>query len=107
MNLCYVESLFKGEFGANNPEKWETANTRIYFDAAYLYFKGTEQHVHDKNKYAPNTYIGYVADKYSNKVIELWFDDSLNHQTNKELEKREWFVEILNSIRFNQENSST
>ena len=26
----YVESLFKGEFGANNPEKWETANTRIY-----------------------------------------------------------------------------
>ncbi|MDN3361164.1 hypothetical protein QU577_05350 [Priestia megaterium] len=104
----YVESLFKGEFGANDPEKWETANTRIYFDAAYLYFKGTEEHViHDKNKHAPNTYIGYVADKHSNKVIELWFDDSLNHQTNKGLEKREWFVEILNSIRFNQENSST
>ncbi|MBY0029892.1 hypothetical protein H7K20_22685, partial [Priestia aryabhattai] len=35
----YVESLFKGAFGANDPEKWETANTRIYFDAAYLYFK--------------------------------------------------------------------
>ncbi|MES9793086.1 hypothetical protein ABWL24_21870, partial [Priestia megaterium] len=52
----YVESLFKDEFGVNNPQKWETANTRIYFDTGYLYFKGTEEHViYDKNKHAPNT----------------------------------------------------
>ncbi|KZB89909.1 hypothetical protein A2U94_18995 [Bacillus sp. VT 712] len=99
----YVESLFKDEFGVNKPEKLETANTRIYYDTGYLYFKGTEEHViHDENKHAPNTYIAYVADKRSNKVIELWFDDSLNNQVGKESEKREWFVEILNSIHFNE-----
>ncbi|MBZ5479416.1 hypothetical protein COE67_04360 [Priestia megaterium] len=99
----YVESLFKDEFGVNNPQKWETANTRIYFDTGYLYFKGTEEHViYDKNKHAPNTYIAYVADKNSSRVIELWFDDSLNNQVGRESDKKDWFVKVLNSIHFKE-----
>ncbi|PFL00614.1 hypothetical protein COJ01_14560 [Priestia megaterium] len=100
----YVEGLFKNRFYINDPQKLQTDTTRIYYDSAYIYFKGTDKRViTDFNKRTPSTYAGYIADKNSERVIEFYFD-STEHLSEKSAEEREeWIIKILKSITFKTE----
>ena len=70
-----MKELFQEQLKDSNPKEIETSRTRIYYDYAYAYFKGTERHVvHNSKVHLPNTYTAYVADKSSNKVIEFSYD---------------------------------
>ena len=56
--------MFKEQLNTTKPNNFETASTRIYYDAAYTYFKGTQEVVkHNSKEHAPNTYIAYIVDK--------------------------------------------
>ncbi|MED4012820.1 hypothetical protein P4606_19210 [Priestia aryabhattai] len=102
----YVKGLFEEQLKDSNPKEIETSRTRIYYDYAYAYFKGTEMHVvHNSKVHLPNTYTAYVADKNSNKVIEFSYD-SIGEGTETSQEKRKlWFLTILKSINFSQNKS--
>lgn len=99
----YVESLFKEQLGSKKPKQLETSNTRIYYDSAYTYFHGTNQHiVHDSKENPPNLYVAYVADKSSDKVIKLIYDSvGENTETNK-MDRKKWFLKMLKNIHFNE-----
>ncbi|GMG72556.1 MULTISPECIES: hypothetical protein [Priestia] len=102
----YVKELFQEQLKDSNPKEIETSRTRIYYDYAYAYFKGTERHVvHNSKVHLPNTYTAYVADKSSNKVIEFSYD-SIGKGTETSQEKRKlWFLTILKSINFSEDKS--
>ncbi len=102
----YVKGLFEEQLKNNNPKEIETSHTRIYYDYAYAYFKGTERHVvHNSKVHLPNTYTAYVVDKNSNKVIEFSYD-SIGEGTETSQEKRKlWFLTILKSINFSEDKS--
>ncbi|AKP76015.1 hypothetical protein AS52_01050 [Priestia megaterium Q3] len=102
----YVKELFQEQLKNNNPKEIETSRTRIYYDYAYAYFKGTERHVvHSSKVHLPNTYTAYVVDKNSNKVIEFSYD-SIGEGTETSQEKRKlWFLTILKSINFSEGKS--
>ncbi|KOP70429.1 hypothetical protein [Priestia megaterium] len=103
----HVEALFKRRFGLSNPKQIDTSKTRIYYQSAYIYFKGTEKQViSDRKKHIPNTYLAYVADKSSNKILQISFDNSGKYKSDDEEKKKAWFVKILKSIRFNEENNN-
>ncbi|MGG0576018.1 hypothetical protein ABE036_18930 [Priestia aryabhattai] len=97
----YVKELFQEQLKDSNPKEIETSRTRIYYDYAYAYFKGTERHVvHNSKVHLPNTYTAYVADKSSDKVIELIYDSvGENTETNK-MDRKKWFLKMLQSIKF-------
>ncbi|WP_394554534.1 hypothetical protein C1N61_05195 [Priestia aryabhattai] len=99
--LIYVESLFKEQLDSKKPKQLETSHTRIYYDYAYTYFRGTNQHiVHDSKENPPNLYVAYVADKNSDKVIKLIYDSvGENTETNK-MDRKKWFFKMLQSIKF-------
>ncbi|NEW00973.1 hypothetical protein GYH73_004680 [Bacillus megaterium] len=101
----YVESLFKKRFHSTSPQKLQTDTTRIYYDRAYIYFKGTDKRViTDFNRHIPTTYAGYIADKNSERVIEFYFDSTDDHLSKKSAEERdEWIINILKSITFNKD----
>ncbi|MCP1190186.1 hypothetical protein NKR17_14120 [Priestia flexa] len=100
----HVEALFKRRFGLSNPKRIETSKSGIYYQSAYIYFKGTEKQViSDRKKHIPNTYLAYVADKGSNKILQISFDNSGKYKSDDEEKKKAWFVEILKSIRFSEE----
>ncbi len=48
----------------------------------------------------PNTYVAYVADKNSKKVIQLSFNSIGKRSDNSEPIKEEWFIKLLKSIQF-------
>ncbi|MDC7721632.1 hypothetical protein ABEY50_21730 [Priestia megaterium] len=97
-----VESLFKKNLHVNQPKKIETAHISIYYDSAYTYFKGTEEKVVKNNiKYVPNTYVAYIADKNTDKVIELYYKYTGDHLTEKQGEKQDrLIVKMLKSVKF-------
>jgi hypothetical protein len=97
-----VESLFKKNLHVNQPKKIETAHISIYYDSAYTYFKGTEEKVVKNNiKYVPNTYVAYIADENTDKVIELYYKYTGDHLTEKQGEKQEKFIfKMLKSVKF-------
>ncbi|WP_195780979.1 hypothetical protein [Priestia megaterium] len=98
-----VESLMKNRFNVSEPRLIETSNTRIYYQSAYIYFKGPKKHVvNDNKKHAPNTYVAYVADKNSTKVIQLSIDQVGDLMEDNELGKNAWVLKILKSIHFNE-----
>ncbi|WP_460113631.1 hypothetical protein [Priestia megaterium] len=100
----HVEALFKRRFGSSTPKEIDTPQTRIYYQSAYIYFKGTEKQVIlDENKHAPNTYLGYVADKSSNRILQISFDGSDKHENDDEEKRRAGIIKVLKSIRFNGE----
>ncbi|MFQ6390005.1 hypothetical protein ACLNAR_19660 [Priestia aryabhattai] len=102
----YMESLFKEQLDVKKPEKLETSNTRIYYDYAYTYFRGTNQHiVHDSKKHTPNIYVAYVADKESDKVIELIYDSVGENAESNQMDRKTWFLTMLKSINFNEGKS--
>ncbi|MBU8752249.1 hypothetical protein Q0O85_12830 [Priestia megaterium] len=102
----YMESLFKEQLDVKKPEKLETSNTRIYYDYAYTYFRGTNQHiVHDSKKHTPNIYVAYVADKESDKVIELIYDSVGENAENNQMDRKTWFLTMLKSINFSEGKS--
>ncbi|MEH7605931.1 hypothetical protein [Priestia megaterium] len=102
-----VDTLLKRRFNVSKPEKIETDEARIYYQSAYIYFKGNEKYViNDKKKHVPNTYVAYVADKNSKKVIQLSFDSIGKNLNSYEPENEEWFIKILKNIHFNEENSN-
>ncbi|MDI3092468.1 hypothetical protein [Priestia megaterium] len=100
-----VESVFKKNLHVNMPKKIETANASIYYDSAYTYFKGTEEKVVKNNiKYVPNTYVAYIADKDTDRVIELYYKYTGEELTEKQREKQEkLIVKILQSVNFHEE----
>ncbi|PGK31128.1 hypothetical protein CN902_09100 [Priestia megaterium] len=99
----HVEALFKRRFGLSVPNKVENSQTRIYYQSAYIYFKGTEKRVIvDKKKHIPNTYLAYVADKRSNKIVQISFDSSDKYKSSDEEKKQEWFLKMLKNIHFNE-----
>ncbi|MED3946297.1 MULTISPECIES: hypothetical protein [Priestia] len=102
----YVKELFQEQLKDSNTKEIETSRTRIYYDYAYAYFKGTERHVvHNSKVHLPNTYTAYVVDKNSNKVIEFSYD-SIGEDTETSQEKRKlWFLTILKSINFSEGKS--
>ncbi|MBX9988584.1 MULTISPECIES: hypothetical protein [Priestia] len=101
--LIYVESLFKEQLGSKKPKKLETSNTRIYYDYAYTYFRGTNQHiVHDSKENHPNLYVAYVADKSSDKVIKLTYDSVGENTETNQMDRKKWFLKMLKNIRFNE-----
>lgn len=97
-----VESFFKKNLHVNKPKKMDTANVSIYYDSAYTYFKGTEEKVlKDNIKYVPNTYVAYIADKNTDKVIELYYKYTGDHLTEKQGEKQDkLIVKMLKSVKF-------
>ncbi|MEB4860584.1 hypothetical protein [Priestia megaterium] len=97
-----VESLFKKNLHVNQPKKIETAHISIYYDSVYTYFKGTEEKVVKNNiKYVPNTYVAYIADENTDKVIELYYKYTGDHLTEKQGEKQEKFIfKMLKSVKF-------
>ncbi|MGX1374445.1 hypothetical protein RKD56_001563 [Priestia megaterium] len=96
--------LFKRRFGLSIPNKIENSQTRVYYQSAYIYFKGTEKRVIvDKKKHIPNAYLAYVADKSSNKVLQISFDSSDKYKSGDEDKKKEWFLKILENIHFKDE----
>ncbi|AKP77769.1 hypothetical protein M3592_11325 [Priestia aryabhattai] len=97
-----VESLFKKNLHVNQPKKIEAAHISIYYDSAYTYFKGTEEKVVKNNiKYVPNTYVAYIADENTDKVIELYYKYTGDHLTEKQGEKQEKFIfKMLKSVKF-------
>ena len=100
----YVEGLFKNRFYINDPQKLQTDTTRIYYDSAYVYFKGTNKRViTDFNKRTPSTYAGYIADKSSERVIEFYFDSTQQLSEKSAEEREEWIIKILKSITFKTE----
>ncbi|MGC9932419.1 MULTISPECIES: hypothetical protein [Priestia] len=102
----YMESLFKEQLDVKKPEKLETSNTRIYYDYAYTYFRGTNQHiVHDSKKHTPNIYVAYVADKESDKVIELIYDSVGENAESNQMDRKTWFLTMLKSINFSEGKS--
>ncbi len=46
----YVASLFKEQLDSKKTKQVETSNTRIYYDYAYTYFRGTNQHIVHNDK---------------------------------------------------------
>ncbi|MEN3780762.1 hypothetical protein [Priestia megaterium] len=99
----YVESLFKEQLDTKKPKQLETSNTRIYYDYAYTYFRGTNQHiVHDSEKNSPNLYVAYVADKESDKVIKLIYDSVGENAETNQMNRKTWFVKMLKNIHFNE-----
>lgn len=100
-----VESLFKKNLHVNQPKKIETAHISIYYDSAYTYFKGTEEKVVKNNiKYVPNTYVAYIANKDTDRVIELYYKYTGENLTEKQGEKQEkLIVKILQSVNFHEE----
>ncbi|PGZ80158.1 hypothetical protein COE55_09385 [Priestia megaterium] len=101
-----VSSLLKRRFNVSKPEKLETDEVRIYYQSAYIYFRGTDKYViDDKSKHAPNTYVAYVADKNSKKVIQLSFDSIGERSDNSEPITEEWFIKLCKSIHFNKPNN--
>ncbi|MEB2289886.1 hypothetical protein [Priestia megaterium] len=100
-----VENMFKEQLNITKPNTFETSSTRIYYDSAYTYFKGTQEVImHPNKEHASNTYIAYVADKHSNNAIELWFDKSEKSRKNNEIAEEKWFLTILKSIKFHEGN---
>ncbi|MFE4090330.1 hypothetical protein ACFX4K_03700 [Priestia sp. YIM B13484] len=98
-----VESLMKNRFNVSEPRLIETSNTRIYYQSAYIYFKGPKKHVVNDNKeHAPSTYVAYVADKNSTKVIQLSIDQVGDLMEDSEPGKNAWILKILKSIHFNE-----
>jgi hypothetical protein len=98
-----VESLMKNRFNVSEPKLIETSNSRIYYQSAYIYFKGPKKHVvNDNKKHVPNTYVAYVADKNSTKVIQLSIDQVGDLMEDNELGKNTWVLKILKSIHFNE-----
>ncbi|WP_195780975.1 hypothetical protein [Priestia megaterium] len=79
-----AESLMKNRFNVSEPKVIETSSTRIYYQSAYIYFKGPEKHVIND---VPNTYVAYVADKNSTKVIQLSIDQVGDFVKDNELKK--------------------
>ncbi|MEH6917589.1 hypothetical protein V7Y60_26285, partial [Priestia megaterium] len=69
------------------------------------YFKGTEEKVIKNNiKYVPNTYVAYIADKDTDRVIELYYKYTGEELTEKQGEKQEkLIVKILQSVNFHEE----
>ncbi|MCM3792070.1 hypothetical protein [Priestia megaterium] len=101
-----VESLMKNRFNVSEPKVIETSNTRIYYQSAYIYFKGPEKHViNDSKEHVPNTYVAYVADKESTNVIQLSMDQVGDFIEDSNLEKNTWVLNILKSIDFNEGNN--
>ncbi|OHY77623.1 hypothetical protein [Priestia aryabhattai] len=101
-----AESLLKRRFNVSKPEKLETDEVRIYYQSAYIYFKGAEKYViNDKSKHAPNTHVAYVADKHSKKVIQLSFNSVGERSGNSEAITEEWFIKLCKSINFNKPNN--
>ncbi|MCM3150775.1 hypothetical protein M3611_02035 [Priestia megaterium] len=101
-----VESLMKNRFNVSEPKVIETSNTRIYYQSAYIYFKGAEKYViNDKSKHAPNTHVAYVTDKHSKKVIQLSFNSVGERSGNSEPITEEWFIKLCKSINFNKPNN--
>ncbi|TPF16402.1 hypothetical protein CBE79_02060 [Priestia megaterium] len=101
-----AESLLKRRFNVSRMEKLETDEVRIYYQSAYIYFRGAEKYViNDKSKHAPNTYVAYVADKNSKKVIQLSFNSIGERSGNSEPIKEEWFIKLCKSINFNEPNN--
>lgn len=99
----HVEALFKRRFGLSVPNKIENSRTRIYYQSAYIYFKGTEKHVIvDKKKHIPNTYLAHVADKRSNKILQISFDSSDKYKSGDEEKKQDCFLKMLKNIHFNE-----
>ncbi|MBQ4867756.1 hypothetical protein IHQ11_14730 [Priestia megaterium] len=102
-----VENMFKEQLNTTKPNNFETSSTRIYYDSAYTYFKGTQEVVkHNSKEHAPNTYIAYIVDKKSNNAIELWFDKSKGSQKNNEVTEKKWLLTILKNIRFREGNEN-
>lgn len=97
-----VESFFKKNLHVNKPKKMDTANVSIYYDSAYTYFKGTEEKVVKNNiKYVPNTYVAYIADKNTDKVIKLYYKYTGDHLTEKQGGKQDkLIVKMLKSVKF-------
>ncbi|MGN2271956.1 hypothetical protein [Priestia megaterium] len=101
-----VESLMKNRFNVSEPKVIETSNTRIYYQSAYIYFKGPQKHViNDSKEHVPNTYVAYVADKESTKVIQLSMDQVGDFIEDSNLEKNTWVLNMLKSIHFKAENN--
>ncbi|WP_226700977.1 hypothetical protein [Priestia aryabhattai] len=101
-----VESLMKNRFNVSEPKVIETSNTRIYYQSAYIYFKGPEKHViNDSKEHVPNTYVAYVADKESTNVIQLSMDQVGDFIEDSSLEKNTWVLNMLKSIHFKAENN--
>ncbi|NHH93896.1 hypothetical protein GOICGAJE_02447 [Bacillus sp. MB95] len=101
-----AESLLKRRLNVSKLEKLETDEVRIYYQSAYIYFRGADKYViNDKNKHAPNTYVAYVADKNSKKVIQLSFNSIGKRSDNSEPIKEEWFIKLCKSINFNKPNN--
>ncbi|WP_195695176.1 hypothetical protein [Priestia megaterium] len=101
-----AESLLKRRFNVSKPEKLETDEVRIYYQSAYIYFRGAEKYViNDKSKHAPNTYVAYVADKHSKKVIQLSFNSIGERSGNSDPITEEWFIKLCKSINFNKANN--
>ncbi|MGG2089757.1 hypothetical protein ABFY59_22530 [Priestia aryabhattai] len=99
--LIYVESLFKEQLDSKKPKQLETSNTRIYYDYAYTYFRGTNQHiVRDSKENHPNLYVAYVADKSSDKVIKLIYDSVGENTETNQMDRKKWFLKMLQSIKF-------
>ncbi|WP_209368376.1 hypothetical protein [Priestia megaterium] len=102
-----VENMFKEQLNITKPNTFETSSTRIYYDSAYTYFKGTQEvSMHPNKEHASNTYIAYVADKHSNNAIELWFDKSEKSRKNDEVAEKKWFLTILKNIKFREGNEA-
>ncbi|GAB1766303.1 hypothetical protein [Priestia megaterium] len=102
-----VDNMFKEQLNVTKPNTFETSSTRIYYDSAYTYFKGTQEVImHPNKEHAPNTYIAYVADKHSNNAIELWFDKSEKSRKNDEVAEKKWFLTILKNIKFREGNEA-
>ncbi|MED4391673.1 hypothetical protein P4699_16070 [Priestia aryabhattai] len=102
-----VENMFKEQLNITKPNTFETSSTRIYYDSAYTYFKGTQEVImHHNKEHAPNTYIAYVADKHSNNAIELWFDKSKKSRKNDEVVEKKWFLTILKNSKFPEGNEA-
>ncbi|MED3865200.1 hypothetical protein [Priestia megaterium] len=86
-----VKSLMKNRFNASEPKVIETSNTRIYYQSAYIYFKEPEKHViNDSKEHVPNTYVAYVVDKNSTKVIQLSIDEVGGFIEDNDLQKNTW-----------------
>ncbi|PVE63620.1 hypothetical protein [Priestia megaterium] len=99
--LIYVESLFEEQLDSKKPKQLETSNTRIYYDSAYTYFHGTNQHiVHDSKENPPNLYVAYVADKSSDKVIKLIYDSVGENTETNQRDRKKWFLKMLQNIKF-------
>ncbi|MCM3182002.1 hypothetical protein [Priestia megaterium] len=101
-----AESLLRRRFNVSKPEKLETDEVRIYYQSPYIYFRGAEKYViNDKSKHAPNTYVAYVADKHSKKVIQLSFNSIGERSGNSDPITEEWFIKLCKSINFNKANN--